>query len=102
MQAPEGVRRAPVAAAFALTALLALSAGAIYIAVGSPTTPDHPFKRELAAGNAAALAPGADGLHAQMDQMVLALQKKLAPTLWFRRHGSSRDGGARRCRGHPC
>ncbi len=77
-QAPVGVRRAPVAAAFALTALLALSAGAIYIAVGSPTTPDHPFKRELAAGSAAALAPGADGLHAQMDRMVAALQKKLA------------------------
>ena len=41
--------------------------------------PDHPFKRDLAAGaDAAAVAPGADGLHAQMDRMVAALQKKLA------------------------
>ncbi len=74
----EGMRRAPVAAAFALTALLALSAGAIYIALGAPTTPDHPFKRELAGANAAAVAPGVDGLHAQMNQMVVSLQKKLA------------------------
>ena len=78
--AAEGVRRAPVAAAFALMALLVLGAGSIYIALGAPTTPDHPFKRELAASgaNAAAVAPGPDGLHAQMDQMVVALQKKLA------------------------
>jgi cytochrome c-type biogenesis protein CcmH len=78
-QAEPGVRRAPVAAAFALVAVLALGAGSIYIALGAPTTPDHPFKRAPAADvDAAAAAPGADGQHAQMDQMVAALQKKLA------------------------
>ena len=77
--AADAVRRAPVAGAFALTALLALGAGVIYIALGAPAMPDHPFKRDLAAGaDAAAVAPGADGLHAQMDRMVAALQKKLA------------------------
>lgn len=74
------VRRAPATAAFALVAVLALGAGSIYIALGAPTMPDHPFKRGPAAdaAHAAAVAPGADGLHAQMDQMVAALQKKLA------------------------
>ena len=57
--------------------VLVLGAGAIYLTVGAPTTPDHPFHRDVAA-NTAAVAPGADGLHAQMDQMVSALQKKLA------------------------
>ncbi len=78
--AVDGIRPAPVAAAFALVALLVLGSGAIYIALGAPTTPDHPFKRLVASGAtaAAAAAPGADGMHAQMDQMVGALQKKLA------------------------
>ncbi len=76
-QGAPGVRRAPVAAAFALVGVLVLGAGAIYLTVGAPTTPDHPFHRDVAA-NTAAVAPGADGLHAQMDQMVSALQKKLA------------------------
>ena len=75
----ESMRRAPVAAAFALTALLALGAGAIYISLGAPMTPDHPFKRQLATDGAdASAAAGANGMHARMDQMVSALQKKLA------------------------
>jgi cytochrome c-type biogenesis protein CcmH len=79
-QAPTETRLspAPVAAAFGLVAVLALGAGSIYIALGAPTTPDHPFKRGAGpAVDAAAVAPGPDGQHAQMDQMVAALQKKL-------------------------
>ena len=73
-------RRAPVAAAFALTAVLVVGAGVIYIALGAPTTPDHPFKRDMAAAGAgsAALAPGTDGMHGRMGQMIQALQAKLA------------------------
>jgi cytochrome c-type biogenesis protein CcmH len=72
------VRRAPIASAFVLLAVLVLGAGAIYITVGSPTAPDHPFKRQAGGLPSAALAPGADGMHTQMDQMVQSLQKKLA------------------------
>lgn len=75
------VRRAPMGAAFALVALLVLGAGATYLAVGAPLTPDHPFTRDPALTDsalAAAAGPGAGGMHGQMDQVVVALQKKLA------------------------
>jgi cytochrome c-type biogenesis protein CcmH len=76
-QAPPGVRRAPTAAAFGLLSLLFVGAGAIYIALGAPALPDHPFKRDPAAVGDAA-APGADALHANKDQMVADLETKLA------------------------
>ena len=79
-QASGPLRRAPVAAAFTLFAVLVLGAGSIYIALGAPAMSDHPFKRgpAVSGADAAAMAPGADGAHAQMDQMVATLQKKLA------------------------
>jgi cytochrome c-type biogenesis protein CcmH len=77
--APQGVRKAPTGAAFGLLGFLVVGAGAIYIALGAPSMPDRPFKRDLAlTPDGTATAPGPDGMHANKDQMVADLQSKLA------------------------
>ncbi len=73
----DGLRRAPTVVAFGLVGFLVIAAGAIYTSIGAPMMPDHPYVRSPSSVDAASEPMEANGAHANEDQLVQDLQRKL-------------------------